>query len=96
MKNDSTPELALLKQGAFFKVLRVNGKAGMTMPEHHSTQEAIIMVQQGSAVLMLENKEYLLQKDEPFIIPAGKVHSLYLKEDFQATVIMALHSEIKF
>lgn len=96
MKNTNTPDLALLKQGAFFKVLWVNGKAGMTMPEHHSTLEAVIMVQKGSAVLKLEGKEYLLQKDEPFIIPAGKIHSLQLEEDFHATVIMALDSEIRF
>ena len=96
MKNTNTPDLVLLKQGAFFKVLRVNGKAGMTMPEHYSSQEAVIIAQRGSAVLKLEGKEYLLQKDEPFIIPAGKIHSLNLKEEFQAIVIMPLDSEIKF
>ena len=96
METIEKPTMMLLKIGKTFKVLSVTGKKGMTMPSHHSTKEAIIIVQEGSAVLTMANAEYVLQKEEVFIIPAGEQHSLSLKSDFKAIAIMEVDSNIEF
>lgn len=96
MKKPETPTLELLKKGVLNKILQVTGVAGMHMPDHYSTEEAVVIVRKGSALLTMKDKEYMLQRDEPFIIPAGERHSLYLKEDFQAIVIMPVKSTIEF
>lgn len=42
MRTINKPELVSLKRGALFKVLKVTGKAGMQMPLHYSTKEAVL------------------------------------------------------
>ena len=88
--------MTILRTGNLFKILQVTGSAGMRMPEHYCTQEAIIIVQLGSAILTMNGIEYALQQDQPFIIPGGENHTLRLTENFQAIVIMKIDSEIKF
>lgn len=90
------PELALLKTGESFKVFKVTGRAGMTMPLHHSTKEAVVMVQEGSALLKIGGKQHLLQKGDAFVIPAGQNHSLSLETELKAFVVMAPDSSIEF
>ncbi|HXI00759.1 MAG TPA: cupin domain-containing protein [Sphingobacteriaceae bacterium] len=90
------PELILLKKGACFKVLQVSGTAGMFMPPHHSTQEAVLIVKEGSATLKIDGQEHHLHKGDLFIIPATVSHSLELKTDFMAWVTMELESAIEF
>lgn len=96
MKTINIPELVKLKTGLFFKVLQVTGRAGLEMPIHYSTQEAVVIVQEGSALLKIDNKEHLLQAGSSFIIPSGQHHSLQLKQDFKALVIMSEKSNIEF
>ena len=68
----------------------------MEMPLHYSTYEAVVIVQEGSALLSIEGQEHLLEKGSSFIIPAGINHSLALKADFQSLVVMSLDSKIEF
>jgi quercetin dioxygenase-like cupin family protein len=96
MTATDAPQMKILHTGNSFKVLHVTGPAGMCIPEHRCTKEAVITVQAGSAALLINGNEYSLKEDQSFIIPGGKSHSLNIKENFQAVVIMEVNSEIKF
>lgn len=90
------PEMTLLASGKSIKTFKITATAGMEMPEHHSTKEAVVVVQKGKAILTMPDKKHVLETGSSFIIPAGVNHSLSIQEDFQALAIMALESEIKF
>lgn len=96
MKTQDKPQMFVLHSGASVKVFEVKGNSGMTMPEHISTEEAVVIVQKGTAILKILGKEILLKKDDSYVIPAGEKHSLTLKEDFQSCVVMGIKSEIQF
>lgn len=66
------------------------------MPFHISTKEAVILVLQGEVLLKLGWKEIQPKPNESTIIPASEPHTLLIKEQFAANVIMAIESEIKF
>lgn len=90
------PELSPLKIGKEFKTFTVTGKKGMEMPSHISTKEAVVIVQEGSALLKMDGEERLLKKDEVCIVPGGRHHSLLLLGDFRAIALMAINSAIEF
>lgn len=91
------PVLAPLKMGKNFKAFQITGKKGMEMPSHISTKEAVVSIQKGDAILkMADGENFVLKEEDVFIIPAGKVHSLELTNDFKAVAIMATDSEIQF
>lgn len=90
------PELTAIEKGGAFKVLQIKGKTGMIMPQHHSTKEAVVIVQKGKALLNLENVTHILERGACVIIPAGANHSLSIKADFTAIAVMALDSSIEF
>lgn len=90
------PELTSLKMGDSIKTMQVKGLSGMVMPPHHSTKEAVIVVQEGEALLKMPDSEYKLEKGSVFIIPAGKEHTLTITKDFKAVAIMAADSEINY
>ncbi len=92
----SKPELMPLQIGDSIKILQVKGLAGMTMPPHHSTKEAVIVVQEGQALLKMPDCDHLLEKGATLIIPAGKEHTLKIQKDFKAIAIMATDSQINF
>lgn len=96
MKSQNRPEMTPLKVGSTFKVFQVTGSFGMSMPEHISTKEAVVIVQRGSAILKMKGVDHLLKLNDSFIVPAGVQHELQLTDDFQAVVIMEVDSEIKF
>jgi quercetin dioxygenase-like cupin family protein len=79
-----------------FKALKVEGGAGTKMPPHHSTREAVIVVQKGEALLRMPDGEHPLKAGDCFIVPAKKEHTLTIIKDFTAIVIMAIESEINF
>jgi quercetin dioxygenase-like cupin family protein len=90
------PELSFLEMGDSIKTMQVKGLAGMIMPLHHSTKEAVIVVQEGQALLKMPKSEHQLKPGTTFIIPAGKEHMLTIQKDFKAIAIMAVDSEINF
>ena len=96
MKTSVKPDVVVSQTGESLKVFQVTGKAEMIMPLHYSTMEAVIVVLAGSALLAIENKEYLLQEGNSFIIPALQKHTLSLKADFKARIVMPLDSRIEF
>lgn len=96
IKEKILPKLLLLDKKDQHKVLRVTGQAGMSMPEHISTKEAVVIIQEGEATFEIDHKNYNLKKDDVFIIPAGAKHKLDIQSNFQAVVIMDIDSQIEF
>lgn len=96
MKVLNKPELTHLDMGESFKALQVKGMAGMVMPTHHSTKEAVIIVQEGKALLHMPQTVHILREGSTFIIPAGVDHKLDIVANFKAIAIMAVDSELNF
>lgn len=90
------PELKILEKGETYKIFEVKGGEGMLMPQHLSTKEAVLIIQEGEAVLTIDNENHYLTQNDTFIIPGTAVHSLLIKDKFKAFVIMELDSEIEF
>lgn len=90
------PEMTLLKSGKSIKIFEITAKAGMEMPEHHSTKEAVVIIKKGKAILTMPDKKHELKEGSTFIIPAGVDHTLNVEEDFLALAIMGVDSEIEF
>ena len=96
METLNKPQLNLLKAGTSLKTLQVSALAGMVMPLHHATKETVIVVQQGMALLKMNNAQHILEEGVAFIIPALVDHSLEIKTDFRAIAIMAVDADIEF
>lgn len=96
MKIKEAPQIIIRQSGNSVKVLQVTGMEGMDIPEHFCTKEAVLVVQKGTAILTMDGKQNALMRDQSFIIPGGKTHTLNMKGAFQAVVIMDIDSEIKF
>lgn len=96
METLQKPELIPLEVGKSLKTMKVQGLAGMSMPSHYSTKEAVIVIQEGEVLLKMPNSEQRLQAGAVFIIPAEVEHSLKVKKDFKAIAIMGIESEIQF
>jgi quercetin dioxygenase-like cupin family protein len=93
---ENSPQMVILNIGKSFKVLQITGSKGMSMPQHLSTREAVVIVQKGTATLSISGNDLSLKEHESMIIPAGEKHSLQINEDFQAHVIMETDSQIMF
>lgn len=96
MENSNKPEMTLLGNGKIFKTLNITAKAGMEMPLHHSTKEAVIVVLKGEAILKMPDGEHTLAQGTTFIIPEKVEHSLKINLDFHAIAIMENTSVIEF
>lgn len=96
VKEKTLPQLVLLDNKEQHKVYQVTGGAGISMPEHISTKEAVVIIQEGEVVLNIQNQNYYLKQNDVFIIPAGVQHSLSIEKDFKAVVIMDIDSQIEF
>ncbi len=96
MKNSDKPEMTPLKNGERFKTLNITAKAGMGMPLHHSTKEAVIVVMEGESILIMPNDQHKLSRGDTFIIPKMVSHSLKVITDFHAIAIMESTSAIEF
>lgn len=96
MNTQDIPKLTTIKTGTSFKVHEVTGKAGMAMPMHFSTQEAVVIVQEGRAILNIDDQKVRMERNNSYIIPARKEHCLLLETEFKSLVIMAIDSNIEF
>lgn len=90
------PDLKILKKGQSYKIFEVTGYAGEVMPQHLSTKEAVVIVQEGKSILMINNENIHLNQNDVFIIPASVIHSMLIIEKFKSIVIMEHTSEIQF
>ncbi|MEO8231785.1 MAG: cupin [Ignavibacteriota bacterium] len=96
IEKQNRPQLIPLTKGEQYKAYQVTGEAGMIMPQHISTKEAVVIIQEGAADLKINNSINHLEMNDVFVIPAGVRHSLAIKDRFKSIVIMENDSEIKF
>lgn len=92
----NTPQLTHLQIGEGLKIWQIEALKDMGMPEHNSSHEAVIVVQEGKAILKTEHKEYVLKKGSTMLVPAGLEHSHSVLKDFKKVAIMATDSIINF
>ncbi|MCM4164266.1 MULTISPECIES: cupin domain-containing protein [unclassified Arenibacter] len=90
------PQLTHLQVGENLKILQIEALANKGMPEHNSSHEAVIVVQEGEAILKTKDVTYVLKKGTTMVVPAGLKHSLSAIKDFKAVAIMATDSIINF
>jgi quercetin dioxygenase-like cupin family protein len=74
--------------GDQYKVLHLRVPAGGVVPEHFATSDAFVIVHRGSAELEFANSKLVLQPGMGFLIPDGKPHSLKVREEFEAYVVI--------
>lgn len=91
-----TPSLKVSKKGNTFKILEVTAETDAVMPPHLSTKEAVVIVQEGDAVLEINGTTNHLTQNDVFVVPAATAHTLSIKSKFKAVVIMELDSQIEF
>ena len=96
MEASLMPQVKIRESGKEFKILNVTGTKDSAMASHFSTGEAILSVIRGEAVLNLKEKEIHLRAGQLVIIPAEEPHTLSILSVFEANVIMAIDSEVKF
>src|SRR5690606_41771259 len=66
------PTMSPLFVGTTFKVLEVAGLAGVSMPLHYSTGEAVISVKSGKALLEIDDYQHFLKSGDSFLIPRSE------------------------
>ncbi|MCZ8284165.1 MAG: hypothetical protein O9353_01810 [Bacteroidia bacterium] len=59
-------------------------------------KEAVIVIDEGNAIIEIASKERLLKKGDSMIIPAAVPHSLLVMTSLKAIVMMPVESEIEF
>ena len=96
METIEKPQLETHHEGKSLKVLRATGEMGIHIPEHHCTEEVVVVTQRGSVVLNMNGKEHNLTDGDVIIVPAGVVHSLTANNGFQALAVMNVESSIIF
>ncbi len=96
METKNRPTLTLHTKGENSKILEVSGPKGAVMPLHHCTGEAVVIIVKGIAVIHINGKEQMLKGPDALIIPSGQDHSLSVKEDFNAFIVMPPECEIEF
>lgn len=82
-------------RGGYHTVLSADIPEGEAMQEHYSTSEALIIVLEGSAMLIFKDKQVHLSKGSVYLIPGLKVHSLEALEDLKIYLVLGTAGNIK-
>jgi len=96
MKTLVKPQLKPIQVGEQFKTLEVTAEAGAVMPAHYCTSDAVIVVLEGEATLVLEGGDTPLTAGSSFLIPVGKPHTLNVTRAFKAIVTMGSTATLEF
>lgn len=89
-------QVKALYVGKQFKVLEVTGNAGIDMPLHYCTSEAVVAIQQGRATLYIDGEIKELTSGMSVLLPANKKHSLKVVDTLRAQVVMTKEASIEF
>lgn len=96
MATAAKPQLRPLQVGDEYKSLELTAENGAVMPAHHCNTEAVVVVLEGEATLVMEDGSTALTAGTSLLIPAGKVHTLNVFRTFKATVIMGSTATLEF
>lgn len=58
------------------------------LSEHTAPFDAMVYIIEGSALITIAGKEFLLKKDESIIMPANKPHAVMAETKFKMMLIM--------
>lgn len=61
---------------------------GQGLSEHTAPYDALIIITDGKAEVMLEDKIHIMQKDDHLLMPKGAKHSLFALEQFKMILVM--------
>lgn len=95
MKTKKKPKTQLLNRGAIYKNLKMTAEGNTVGPKHLSTEESVLVMLKGKAVLQLPDDTQTLQAGETKVIPGGIEHYLEIIENTEAIHIMSLENKIK-
>lgn len=90
------PQLRPVQVGEQFKTLEVTAEAGAVMPSHYCTSDAVVVVLEGEATLVMEGGNTPLVAGTSFLIPVGKPHTLNVTKAFKAVVTMGATATLEF
>lgn len=95
MKVKKMPKTQPLNKGKIFRNLKMIAEANTIGPKHLSTEESVLVMLKGKAVLKLPDEEFTLNVGETKIIPGGIEHYLEIIEDTEAVHVMSVGNKIK-
>lgn len=61
---------------------------GQGLSEHTAPFDALIIITDGGAEVVVEGKKHLMQKDDHLLMPKGSKHSLLALDKFKMVLIM--------
>jgi quercetin dioxygenase-like cupin family protein len=61
---------------------------GQALSEHTAPFDAMVQVVDGSAIILINRKEFLVQKGETIIMPANIAHAVQAVEKFKMVLTM--------
>lgn len=70
-------------------ILKATIPAGSTVPSHHATSDAFVIVSRGKAILDFHLRKVTLTEGATFLIPESREHTLQVLDDFEAYIILA-------
>lgn len=93
--NENQIELELLGDSGELKLFQATAQSNAILANHISTGDAVIIVEEGSGVLIMSGKEEQLQKGDFAIIHKNRQHSLKVQLDFRAKIVMSNNANIE-
>ncbi len=88
-------QLKLLGDSGELKLFQATSRSESILSNHISTGDAVIIVEEGSAVLVMDGNEQVLKKGDFAIVRKNKEHSLKAQPDFRAKIAMSNNAEIE-
>lgn len=79
-----------------YQVMKANIPAGSRMPVHYATSEAFVMVTKGTAELIFSDRQQDLEAGMHVIIAERKPHTLKIRSDFEAFIVIGGSATIEF
>lgn len=90
------PEITSLARGDLIKTLQIKGHAGTVVPPYYITKKALLVVDEGRALLHMLESDHILKTGSVFIVPAGKELLIRIQKDFKAVLVTDVNSKINF
>ena len=96
MRAVTNPDVKVLAQGKSYVAKEMSARAGVLMPKHSATEESVLVIQEGSCVIHLEDSDQILNQGDVFIVPANVKHQVETTEDFKAVHVMPNRIQFEF
>lgn len=88
-------KLKLLGDSGELKLFQATSKSQSILSNHTTSGDAVVIVEEGSGVLLMNGEKKHLKKGDFVIIHKGEEHSLEVDADFRAKIAMSNNAEIE-